>query len=181
MLTLTPREPAAVGVLQAAELDFNASGMTNEEIAQLMSEAKIIGKGSSASCSITSCGSQTVEGHELATGSAAKYLSAKSAIESACADQGLTCSTTLTSTVDGEHLSSCHKLGNEKSGTCGDFVITASECGGSIKLCSSVIQGKYTEIASTVLRNSSDISTCLNEYAISGSSYTTGGHYHCNF
>jgi len=189
LLNLTPKTPAEVNTLKAMELpqimanemDFDTKGMTPEQMQQTLKDGKISGQGGSASCSIGSCGAQTVQGHQLASGAAAKYSNVQTSIKEACAAQGLKCDTSITSTVDGQHASSCHKLNNAKSGTCGDFVITAPECGGSIKLCPPAIKEKYIQIASASLGSSNNISSCLNEYKVKGSSFTTGGHFHCNF
>jgi len=182
LLKLSPSTPTAVSVLTAASLlDIDTTGLTASQVQAIMTNGKISGRGSGTSCSIDSCGAQTVQGHQLASGSAAKYSNVQTSIKDACAAQGLTCDTSITSTVDGQHASSCHKPGNAKSGTCGDFVITAPECGGSIKLCSASVREKYVQIAATALKSSNDVRTCLNEYVVKGSSFSTGGHFHCNF
>jgi hypothetical protein len=189
LLNLSPGAPTAVNTLEAMrlpqimteEMDIDTAGMTPEQMRQTIQNGKITGQGDSNSCSISSCGAQTVQGHQLASGSAAKYTNVQTSIKAACTAQGLTCDTSITSTVDGQHASSCHKINTPKSGTCGDFVITASECGGSIKNCPTAVKEKYIQIASAVLGASSNVSSCLNEYQVRGSSYSTGGHFHCNF
>jgi len=162
-------------------MDVSTTGMTSTQMSQTLTDGKITGRGRTTTCPSSGCSTQAVQGHQLATGAAANYSSIETGIRKACASQGLTCDTMITSTVDGQHASSCHKAGNAKSGTCGDFVITATECGGSIKLCSPAIKEKYIQVASDVLKASSNVSSCLNEYKVQGSSYTTGGHFHCNF
>ena len=158
------------------------TGKTAQEINNLIAAGRITGQ-SGSTCGILTCGSQTVQGHVLSTGATAHYVSLRQNIQQACADQGLTCDTLITSTVDGQHASTCHKQGTPSSGTCGDFVITAPECGGSIKLCSAATKNKYIQIAANTIGSASakDVSTCLNEYQVKGSSYSTGGHFHCNF
>ncbi|MDD2753268.1 MAG: hypothetical protein PHT44_01540 [Candidatus Portnoybacteria bacterium] len=170
-------------IIEDYDLPANiTAGKTADELNAIISSGKINGQ-ATASCSIGTCGSQTVQGHTLSSGAAAKYSDLRQNIQQACAEQGLSCDTSISSSVDGQHASSCHKQGTATSGTCGDFVITAPECGGSIKSCSPAVKEKYIQVASGVLSGSGakDIRTCLNEYKVKGSSYSTGGHFHCNF
>jgi len=156
-------------------------GKTAAQVQSLIQNATLSGSGT-ASCSLANCGSQNVDGsYALSTGAAANYLALQQQIQQACAAQGLTCSTQMTSTTGGQHTSTCHVASNTtKGGTCGDFVITTPACGGSIKLCSAAQQQTYMQIASGVMNGSSNVTSCLNEYIVAGSALSTGGHYHCN-
>jgi hypothetical protein len=144
--------------------------------------ATITGSGSAA-CSIISCGgSQVVEGKTLSISAAADYLSLQQQIQQACVAQGLSCNTLLTSTVDGQHASTCHNANStQNGGTCGDFVITSTTCGGSIKNCTPSQKAQFLQIASQAMTVSNTVTSCLNEYLVAGSQYSTGGHFHCNF
>ncbi len=152
-----------------------------EQVEEMIKDGKITGNGLD-SCPIAKCGSTYVDDKQLSSGAAKNYLSLQEEINQACKSQGLECSTKLSSTTDGQHASRCHQAGDDKKGgTCGDFVITAPECNGSIKNCSAEQREKYIQVAASVLSKSSKVSSCLNEYKVKGSSFTTGGHFHCNF
>ncbi|MEK7067725.1 MAG: hypothetical protein AAB956_01875, partial [Patescibacteria group bacterium] len=85
-----------------------------------------------------------------------------------------------TSTVTGQHKYTCHQAGSDNGGTCGDFEIMDSSCGGSIRNCSSAKKEQYFQIAKSVFSQSSSVKSCLNEYVSRGSQYSTGNHFHCN-
>ena len=166
-----------------AEFDIDVVGKSAAQIQSIVSQGKIAGSKGVLACSISQCGSQTVDGHKLSTGATTGYLALRQKIQQACSAQGLACSAKITSSVDGQHASDCHKNGALTSGTCADFIITAPDCNDNIKNCPENKKSQYLQIAANVLAGAGagNIKSCLNEYAVKGSAYTTGGHFHCNF
>lgn len=132
--------------------------------------ATITGKETSTSCSINSCGSTQIQGNTMSTAAAQKYSALESEIKAACQSQGYTCDTKISNngTVSGTHSSSCHTASTAKGGTCADFTIT----GCTTQTC--------INIAANAMQNSQNVVSCLNEYQVS-TTYSTGGHFHCNF
>lgn len=156
-------------------------GKTAAQVSAMIQGATIAGSGS-ASASIINSASTQVQGKTLAVGAATNYSTLRQQIQQACATQGLTCDTLLTSTIDGQHASTCHNASNaQKGGTCGDFEIMASECGGSIRNCPANKKNQYLQIASQTMNGSNNVTGCLNEYLVKGSQQSTGNHFHCNF